>query len=103
MRVFVQILDGDARDWFKEFPPRSIENIVAMDDSFLRHWGNKKYLLYYIIEFGALKREGEYVSDFLKRFNKMYKNILIEIKPTETSTKMTYASTFDPDFFLMLI
>jgi hypothetical protein len=53
-------------------PPRSIDEIATLDDSLLRHWGNKKYLLYYITEFGALKREeGEFVSDFSKRFNKM--------------------------------
>jgi ribonuclease HI len=103
MRVFVQSLDGDARDWFKDLPPRSIDGIAALDDSFLRHWGNKKYLLYYITEFGALKREeGESVSDFSKRFNKMYKKIPAEIKPTETSAKMTYANAFDPDFCLLL-
>jgi hypothetical protein len=103
MRVFVQSLDGDARDWFKDLPPRSIDGIDALDDSFLRHWGNKKYFLYYITEFGALKREeGESVSDFSKRFNKMYKNIPTEIKPTETSAKITYASAFDPEFCLLL-
>jgi hypothetical protein len=103
MRVFVQSLDGDARDWLKDLPPRSIDEIAALDDSFLRHWGNKKYLLYYITEFGALKREeGESVLDFSKRFNKMYKKIPVEIKPTETSAKMTYANDFDPNFFLLL-
>jgi hypothetical protein len=103
MRVFVQSLDGDARDWFKDLPPRSIDGIVALDDSFLRNWGNKKYLLYYITEFGALKREeGESVSDFSKRFNKMYKNIPAEVKPTEISAKMTYANAFNPDFCLLL-
>jgi hypothetical protein len=48
MRVFVQSLDGDARSWFKEFPPRSIDGIDALDDSFLRHWGDKNVFLYYI-------------------------------------------------------
>jgi len=32
----------------------------------------------------------------------MYNKILVEIKPTEASTKITYASDFDPDFFLLL-
>jgi hypothetical protein len=31
MRDFVQSLDGDARDWFKDFPPRSIDEIVSLD------------------------------------------------------------------------
>jgi len=46
--------------------------------------------------------EGESVSNFSKRFNKMYNKIPDEIKPFEASTKITYASTFDPDFCLLL-
>ena len=54
-------------------------------------------------EFGSLKKkEGVFVSDFSKRFNKMYNNILVEIKPSKASTKITYASDFDPDVFLLL-
>jgi hypothetical protein len=53
--------------------------------------------------FGSLKRkEGEYVSNFSKRFNKMYNNIPAEIKPTKASAKITYVSAFDPDFCLLL-
>jgi hypothetical protein len=59
--------------------------------------------MYYIIEFGSLKRkEGESVSDFSKRFNKIYNKIPVEIKPTRASTKITYASAFDLDFCLLL-
>jgi hypothetical protein len=32
----------------------------------------------------------------------MYNNIPTEIKPTETSSKITYANSFDPEFFLSL-
>ena len=38
-RVFVQILDGQARKWFKEFPVGSIAGIEALDDIFLKHYG----------------------------------------------------------------
>jgi ABC-type phosphate transport system ATPase subunit len=83
--------------------PRSITSIKALDEAFLRHWGDKKDFLYYITEFGSLKgKEGESVSDFSKRFNKMYKKIPNEIKPTETMEKITYASDFDSEFFLIL-
>jgi hypothetical protein len=59
--------------------------------------------LYYITEFGSLKRkEGESVSDFSQRFNKMYNKIPLEINPTDTSAKITYVSAFDPGFFLLL-
>jgi hypothetical protein len=99
MKGFVQSLDRDVRDWFKDLPPRSIDGIATLDDSFLRQWGSKKYVLYYITKFGALKREeGESISDFSKRFNNIYKRILVEFKPLETSAKMTSASSFSLDF-----
>jgi hypothetical protein len=96
-------LDGEDRKWFRALTPGSIDGIEALDDVFLRQWGDKKDFMYYITELGSLKRkEGEFVSDFSKRFNKMYNKIPAEIKTTEASTKITYASDFDPDFCLLL-
>jgi hypothetical protein len=103
MRVFIQSLFGEARKWFRGLAPGSITGIEALDEAFLRHWGDKKDFLYYITEFGSLKRkEGESVSEFSKRFNKMYKRIPDEIKPTETMEKITYESAFDSEFCLLL-
>ena len=43
----------------------------------MRQWGDTKDYLYYIIDFGALKRkQGETITDFTKHFNKMYSKIL---------------------------
>ena len=59
--------------------------------------------MYYMTEFGSLKKmEGESVSDFSKRFNKMYNKIPTEIKPSEASAQISYAGAFDPDFCLLL-
>jgi hypothetical protein len=83
--------------------PGSIAGIEALDNAFLRQWGDKQYFLYYITKFGSLKRkEGEFVYDFSNRFNKMYNEIPAKIKPTKTSAKITYAIAFDPEFFLLL-
>jgi hypothetical protein len=77
--------------------------LIALDDAFLKHWGDKKDFLYYITEFGALKRkQGESIPDFTKRFNKMYGKIPEEIKPSETSAKITFANAFDAEFSLLL-
>jgi hypothetical protein len=46
--------------------------------------------------------DGESVSDFSKIFNKMYNKIPAEIKPSEASAKISYASAFGPDFCLLL-
>ena len=103
MRVFVQSLDREARKWFRELTPGSIADIEALDDVFLKNWGDKKDLLYYHTEFGNLKMEnGQSLSDFNKRFNHMYGKIPAEVKPTPTSTKLAYASAFHSDFCLLL-
>ena len=66
----MQSLDGQFRKWFKELPAGSVAGIKALNDIFLKHWGERRYHLYYIIEFNNLKREnGESVSNFTKRFN----------------------------------
>jgi hypothetical protein len=83
--------------------PGSIAGIEALDGAFLRQWGDKEDFMYYMKEFGSLKNmEGESVSDFSKRFNKMYNKILAEINPSEASAKISYASAFNPDFCLLL-
>jgi uncharacterized small protein (DUF1192 family) len=103
MRVFVQSLDGEVRKWFRGLAPGSIAGIEALDNVFLRQWGDRKDYMYYMTEFGSLKKmEGESVSDFSKRFNKMYNKIPAEIKPSEASAQISYASAFDPDFCLVL-
>jgi hypothetical protein len=103
MRVFIQSLDGEVRKWFMGLAPGSIAGIEALDNVFLRQWGDRKDYIYYMIEFGSLKKqEGESVSDFSKRFNKMYNKIPAEIKPSEAAAQISYASAFDPDLCLVL-
>jgi hypothetical protein len=102
MRVFFQSLDGEVRRWFRGLPPGSIAGIEALDSVFLRKWRDRKDFMYYMTKFGSLKKlEGESVSDFSKIFNKMYNKIPAEIKPSEASAQISYASAFDPDFCLL--
>jgi hypothetical protein len=103
MRVFIQSLDGEVRKWFRGLAPGSIAGIEALDNVFLRQWGDRKDYIYYMTEFGSLKKqEGESISNFSKIFNKMYNKIPAEIKPSEASAQISYASAFDPDFCLVL-
>ena len=48
IRVFVQSLYGQARKWFKELPIGLVAGIEALDDIFLKHWGERRDHLYYI-------------------------------------------------------
>ena len=77
--------------------------IEALDDIFLKHWGERRDHLYYITEFSNLKREnGESISTFTKRFNNMYSKIPTEIKPADASARITYENAFEFDFYLLL-
>ena len=96
-------MDGEARKWFRDLPTGSIAGIEALDEAFLRQWGDWKDYLYYITEFGSLKRKvGESLIDFMKRFNKVYQKIPAEVKPLETTTMITFANAFDAKFSLWL-
>ena len=66
-------MDGEARKSFRDLLVGSIAGIEALDEAFLKQWGDQKDYLYYITEFGSLKRkEGESLVDFTKWFNKVY-------------------------------
>jgi hypothetical protein len=87
----VQILDGEVRKCFIGLPTGSIADIDVFYENFLRQWGDKKYYLYYITEFGSLKRKnGESVPYLTKIFNNMYNKIPTEIKSTKTSANITF-------------
>jgi hypothetical protein len=51
-----------------------------------------------------LKEEGWgiYVVEFNNRFNKLYNKIPHDIKPSQETTKVTYAGAFEADFSMML-
>jgi hypothetical protein len=99
MRIFVQTFEGEVRTWFKGLPPNSIDSWDALESTFLRQWGEKKDHLYFLTEFGNLKKKhNEYVPDFIKIFNKLYNKILIDVKPSQPTAKVTFVGSFDPYF-----
>ena len=64
-----------------------------LEEVFMKQWRDTKDYLYYLSEFGALKRKkNESVVDFSKCFNKMYGKIPAKINPSETSAKLMYAN-----------
>jgi len=81
MRVFVQSLDGEARKWFNKLVPRSIVDIEALDDVFLKHWGDDEVLLYEHIEFGNLQRDESSSSSDLEidKLAKMIELLAFEV------------------------
>jgi hypothetical protein len=102
-RLLVQTFEGQVRIWFRGILVGSISSYDALETSFLRQWGEKKDHLYYLKEFGALrKKNSESVLEFTQMFNKLYHKIPTEVKPSQPVAKVTYAGDFEPDFALLL-
>jgi hypothetical protein len=85
-------------------PTRRFDTILcALEDAFLRQWGKRKDHLYYLTEFGSLRKtNSETVMEFIQRFNKLYNKIPVEVKPSQPAAKVTFAGAFKPDFALLL-
>ena len=70
-----------------------------MEDTFLRKWGEKKDHGNCLIEFNTLKkRHNEEVSEFIKRFNKLYLSLPADMKPHQTAAKVVFVAAFDSEF-----
>jgi len=103
MILFIQNFDGQVRIWFRGLPANSITTYDQLEMAFLRKWGENKDHLYYLIEFGALrKKNSKTVYEFIQIFNKLYSKIPFEVKPSQPAAKVTFARVFDSDFALLL-
>jgi hypothetical protein len=103
LRLLVQTFEGQVRTWFRSLPVASILSYDALEDAFLRQWGERKDHLYYLTEFGSLRKNNlEKVMEFIHRFNKVYNKILVEVKPSQPVAKVTFAGAFELAFALLL-
>jgi hypothetical protein len=57
MRLFVRSPEGEVRKWFRYLPLCSITDIDVLYEAFIKKWGYRRHYMYYITDFGALKRK----------------------------------------------
>jgi hypothetical protein len=98
-RLLVQTFEGQVRTWFRSVPATSILSYDTLEDAFLRQWGERKYHLYYLTEFGSLREtNSETVMEFIQIFNKLYNKFPVEVKPSQPMAKVTSVGAFELDF-----
>jgi hypothetical protein len=103
LSIFIQTFEGLVRTWFRSLPAGSVLSYDSLEDDFLRQWGKRKDHLYYLTEFGSLrKKNSKTVMEFIQRFNKLYNKIPVEVKPSQPVAKVNFAGAFEPDFALLL-
>jgi hypothetical protein len=101
--LFVQTFEGQVQTWFQSLPAGSILSYDGLEDAFLRQWGKIKDHLYYLTNFGSLrKNNSETIMEFIQRFNKLYNKIPAEVKPSQPAAKVTFTGAFKADFALLL-
>ena len=95
MRLFVQSLSGESRKWFKGLPNGSINDWDELKSQFIQIWGENRDHGYSLTEFNAIKKKSdENMSDFIKRFNKLYNSSPTEVKPPPIGARVVFAGVF---------
>jgi hypothetical protein len=91
------------RTWFRSLSIGSLRSYEEIEFFFIKQQGERRDHVYYLTEFRALrKKNSESVLKVMQRFNKLYNKILVEVKPSQPTTKVTFAGAFDPNFTLLL-
>ena len=84
MRICVQTFEGEVRTWFKGLPLHSIDSWDELEFIFFKQWNKRNDNLYYLTDFGSLrKKHNESLPDFIKIFNKLYRKIPANVKPSQ--------------------
>ena len=65
MQLFAQSLFGEAKKWYKYFPPSSIRSFAGFQTIFLESWDDKPSPLQVLSQYNNLKKGGfGYVHEF---------------------------------------
>jgi hypothetical protein len=83
VRLLVHNFEGHVRTWFRGLHVNSIPSYIDLETSFLIKWGYKMDHLYYLNEFGSLrKKNSETISEYIQSLNKIYRKIPSKVKPS---------------------
>jgi hypothetical protein len=103
MRLFAQILTGDAKKWYKGLRTTSVLDLTTFQRSFLDRWEVKKNPLQILSEYENIRRnQGETVQDYCTHFDNLYNAILDEIKPPQGLALIKFPDGFDIDMSYQL-
>lgn len=98
IRLFMQSLIEDARDWFRTLPDASIRSLVEFKSLFLEQYGDHNIPEFALHEIISIKKEyNESVVDFNKRFNRVPNKIPNRMKPVPEVSILYYINAYDSE------
>lgn len=103
MRIFVQILTGEVRSWFRALPTNSIDNLETLYRKFLNRWEKNKDSLQILSYYENLKiGTQETVQDYYTTFNNVYNAIPKNLIPPLDLALIKFPNGFDSDMTYQL-
>ena len=96
MKLFVQSLTEDAREWFKRLPQLSSMDWKDIEYCFKEQYGDKLNQSYILTEFNKIKRfPNESITEFNNRFQKRMYKLMQAMQVDEKVCLITYLNAFD--------
>jgi hypothetical protein len=96
MTLFVYSLEGNAADWFEDFPANTFNTLNSLIDEFRKRWGDQKE---HHFQLGVLttnhKKENETVVEFNENFSNLVKNLHQDVKPPTAAILIYYIEAFE--------
>lgn len=96
MKLFVQSLVDDARDWYRGLPVASIGSWEEFKNCFQEQYGDKTNVSFMLNEFNNIRKsENEIVTDFNARFQKAMHRLYQVMRLDDNMCLNTYYNAFD--------
>ena len=91
LRMFCHSLGQDAQQWFQCLEANSINSWQDLQDVFLTYWGENKSYEEHLLELYSIRRQSnESISEFNRRFQKIYFSMPEQIRPPEAADMVYY-------------
>jgi hypothetical protein len=96
MTLFVYSLEGDAAEWFTDFPAAKFSTLDEILDEFRKRWGDHKEHRFQLAALTtSQKKENETVVEFNTKFNNLVKSLHRDIKPSDAAILIYYIEAFE--------
>jgi hypothetical protein len=96
MTLFVYSLEGDALEWFTDFPAAKFSTLEEILDEFRKRWGDQKEHRFQLASLHNIrKKENETMIEFNTKFNNIVKSLHKDIKPPDAAILIHYTEAFE--------
>jgi hypothetical protein len=104
MTLFVYSLEGDALDWFTDFPADKFSTLEEILDEFRKRWGDQKEHRFQLNALTTIKKkENETMLEFNTKFNNLVKGMHKDIKPKDAAILIHYIEAFEGEIRYALV